>query len=390
MLTLLRISAAFIPVTTILLFIIPQGAPEAVKLAWFAIAYLLWDTAYTFCDVPIFTMVTTMTDRLDERNSLMARGRIFSGGGMAVAGILCTVLISEKVGLGFGAVSVLLSVLGCLLMLPICVNGKERNYHVEHEEETFTLREMLRYLIHNKYLLLYYGGSVISGSLALRGRWVCLPPIIFFGSAVFNLFFNSALRPARCASRILYSCDPAAVDKFKFFIACNVFSAVFGLVIYFVGYQNVPLFVLLSVIRAIPAGAIGVVGFMFTPDCAEYGQYKTGTDAKGITFAIQTFSTKINAAVSSSLGLFLLKFFDWVSVEANSFADLEAAGVVQSETALHGLWIAYALVPAIGALLALVFYAFYRLNDKDVQIMAKCNAGELSRTQAEAMLSRKY
>ena len=83
-------------------------------------------------------------------------------------------------------------------------------------------------------------------------------------------------------------------------------------------------------------------------------------------------------------------FFDWVSVEANSFADLEAAGVVQSETALHGLWIAYALVPAIGALLALVFYAFYRLNDKDVQIMAKCNAGELSRTQAEAMLSRKY
>ena len=73
----LRISAAFIPVTTILLFIIPQGAPEAVKLAWFAIAYLLWDTAYTFCDVPIFTMVTTMTDRLDERNSLMARGRIF-------------------------------------------------------------------------------------------------------------------------------------------------------------------------------------------------------------------------------------------------------------------------------------------------------------------------
>ena len=59
----------------------------------------VWDAAYTCCDVPIFTMVTTMTDRLDERNSLMARGRIFSGG-MAVAGILCTLLISEKVGMG--------------------------------------------------------------------------------------------------------------------------------------------------------------------------------------------------------------------------------------------------------------------------------------------------
>ena len=106
-------------------------------------------------------------------------GGFFPAAAWLLQAFLCTVLISEKVGLGFGAVSVLLSVLGCLLMLPICVNGKERNYHVEHEEETFTLREMLRYLIHNKYLLLYYGGSVISGSLALRGRWVCLPPIIF-------------------------------------------------------------------------------------------------------------------------------------------------------------------------------------------------------------------
>lgn len=107
-------------------------------------------------------------------------GGFFPAGGMAVAGLLCTVLISEKVGLGFGAVSVLLSVLGCLLMLPICVNGKERNYHVEHEEETFTLREMLRYLIHNKYLLLYYGGSVISGLASHCGDAgdVCL--LLFF------------------------------------------------------------------------------------------------------------------------------------------------------------------------------------------------------------------
>ena len=388
----LRISAAFIPVTTILLFIIPQGAPEAVKLAWFAIAYLLWDTAYTFCDVPIFTMVTTMTDRLDERNSLMARGRIFSGGGMAVAGILCTVLISEKVGLGFGAVSVLLSVLGCLLMLPICVNGKERNYHVEHEEETFTLREMLRYLIHNKYLLLYYGGSVISGLASHCGdAGLCLPPIIFLVAQCL-IFFLTAL--SALPAVLLAFFTPAILRRWinsNFFIACNVFSAVFWACDLFCWLPKCA--AVCPVIRY-PCDSGGarsaLSGFMFTPDCAEYGQYKTGTDAKGITFAIQTFSTKINAAVSSSLGLFLLKFFDWVSVEANMFADLEAAGVVQSETALHGLWIAYALVPAIGALLALVFYAFYRLNDKDVQIMAKCNAGELSRTQAEAMLSRKY
>lgn len=386
----LRISAAFIPAATILMFVIPQGASETVKLAWFAIAYLLWDTAYTFCDVPIFTMVTTMTNSLNERNSLMARGRIFSGGGMAIAGVLCTVLVSEKVGLGFGAVAVILSALGCLLMAPICVKGKERNYNADSAEESFTLREMLRYLLHNKYLLIYYGGNVVSGALATAGTLGMFTSYYFFGSAVFNLLLTAL---SAIPAVLLAFFTPAIlrrVDKFRFFVACNLFSVFFGLVIYFVGYGNVPLFIALSVIRAIPAGAIGVVSFMFTPDCAEYGRFKTGTDAKGITFAIQTFSAKITSAVSSSLGLFLLKLFDWVSVEANSFADLEAAGVTQSAAALRGLWIVYALVPVIGSLLALVFYAFYRLNDKDVQIMAKCNAGELSREEAEAALSRTY
>ena len=35
-------------------------------------------------------------------------------------------------------------------------------------------------------------------------------------------------------------------------------------------------------------------------------------------------------------------------------------------------------------------YLGYKLNDKDVQIMAKCNSGASTREEAEALLSRKY
>ncbi len=180
------------------------------------------------------------------------------------------------------------------------------------------------------------------------------------------------------------------VDKFKLFIFCNVLAVIFGLAIFFVGYQNKTAFVILSILRAVPLGAVGVMSFMFTPDCAEYGKFKTGIDAKGITFAIQTFTSKVTAAVASALGLFILKLFHWVTVEAESFAELEQAGVVQPQGALQGLWITYMLIPVIGAVLALVCYAFYRLSDKDVQIMAQCNAGEITREEAESRLSRKY
>ena len=40
--------------------------------------------------------------------------------------------------------------------------------------------------------------------------------------------------------------------------------------------------------------------------------------------------------------------------------------------------------------IAMVIWSFYKLNDKDVQIMAKCNAGEITKEEAEQQLSRKY
>ena len=64
--------------------------------------------------------------------------------------------------------------------------------------------------------------------------------------------------------------------------------------------------------------------------------------------------------------------------------------IQQSPAALSGLWIVYALVPVIGMALSTVFYLFYKLNDKDVQTMAKCNSGEITREEAEKLLSRTY
>ena len=135
---------------------------------------------------------------------------------------------------------------------------------------------------------------------------------------------------------------------------------------------------------------VGILAFMFTPDCAEYGEYKSGISAKGITFAIQTFSVKITGAVSASLALALLGLFRWISVEAESFEQLAALNVQQSTEALNGLWIVYALVPVIGMIISTFFNLGYKLNDKDVQIKAKCNSGEITREEAEALLSRKY
>ena len=384
----LRLSVGLIPITTVLLFIIPSGMAQSGKLIWFMIAYLLWDSSYTVCDVPIYSMVTTMTDNINERNTLMSLGRLFSGAGMGLSGMLCTLLVSEKVGLSFSPTVILLSVLGLLFMIPLCFVGKERNYHGELEDEAFSIKRMLMYLVRNKYLLIYYLGYLFANGLMTGNALSLFVSYYLFGSANFNIILGILSTVPSIVVALLIPVVSQKFDKFKLFFICNTVAAVLGLVMYFIGWKNKLLFIVLMIIRCLFTSVTGTLGFMFTPDCAEYGQYKTGVDAKGITFSIQTFTTKIAAAVASSLGLAILGFFDWTKIEAESFADIEKLNIVQSATALNGLWVTYILVPSIGLVITSFIYLFYRLRDKDVQIMAKYNAGEITREEAENLLPK--
>jgi len=386
----LRIAVLLIPVVTIVLFSIPSGMSETGKLVWFGVAYLLWDTVYTLTDVPAYAMLNTMTDNLRERNLLLSVNRVFSGAGVLIYGVVLPLLISEKVGMSASWAIAIMSIFSAATMVPLCLHCKERNYSPDQEEENFTPRQMLRYLGKNKYLLTYYGGYMATDALKTSAAVTLFVSFYLFGDSLFSILLNVLNMVPGVFAAMLMPTLLKKFDKFKTLFVCNLVNIALGLLIYFLGYQDKTTFIILTCVRCIPMSIVGILAFMFTPDCAEYGQYKSGISAKGITFAIQTFSVKITGAVSSSLALALLGLFSWISVEAESFEELAALGIRQSDGALNGLWIVYALVPVIGMIISTFFYLGYHLNDKDVQIMAKCNSGEITREQAQAQLSRKY
>ena len=386
----LRVAVLLIPIVTIVLFAIPSALSETGKLVWFGVAYLLWDTVYTLTDVPAYAMLNTMTDNLQERNLLLSVNRVFSGAGVLIYGVVLPLLISESVGMSSTMAIAVMSVFSALTMVPLCVNCKERNYKPGDEEENFTPLQMLSYLKSNKYLLIYYCGYMATDALKTFNAVLLFASFYLFGNSMFAIVLNILNMVPGVFAAMLMPTILKKADKFKTLFWCNIVCIVLGLVIYFTGYDNQGIFLTLTCIRTIPMSIVGILAFMFTPDCAEYGQYKSGISAKGITFAIQTFSVKITGAVSSSLALFLLGLFGWISVEAESFEQLAAMNIQQSAAALNGLWIVYALVPVIGMIISAFFYLGYKLNDKDVQIMAKCNSGEITRDEAKKLLSRNY
>ena len=384
----IRISFICLAVGSLLMYLIPGGLSENGKLIWFIVSYILWDTAYTLTDVPIYSLVSSMTSNLGERNSILSIGRIFATGAAGIAFLASTVLVSEQVGLGFLPVAIVLCIGILLSMIPMGITGRERVVP-ETEEDSYTIRGMLKYLRTNKYLLYFFSGYMISGLLGTSGAVELFVSYYLFGSALFStLIYVIAAGPMVLVALFM----PKLLqrfDKFKMYRNCTALCVLIGFIIYFVGYKNITIYIILALLRAVPFAVVGILGLTFTPDCVEYGLYKTGIDARGIAFAVQSFAAKFNS-VSQSISLFVLGLFGWATIEAASFAELETMNITQSAAALNGLWITYALVPVVGGLLSLIPYFLYKLNDKDIQVMAKCNSGEISKEEAKTQLSRNY
>lgn len=375
----LKISLFFIPLATIFMFAIPSSIPLGFKVAWAAIGYILWDTAYTICDVPIFGIVTTMTDVQQERTTMYAYGRVAA----LVAALVVSVIIPVfRVAIGgWLPTIILLSLVAFVTMLPICLKAQERIQPKQEDQQVDVgIKEMLTYVIHNKYLLIINLAILINGALAIGSTMglyfarynlkneglssllsiVTLVPVILIGMIV----------PAICKK----------IDKFKVYFYAMIATVIISLIKYFVGYENLGLFIVMSVIGAIPLAFTSVLGLMFTPDCAEYGHYRAGYSCTGVTISLQTFTAKLNAALATALGSLVLGLIGFVSGE----------GAVQAVDFPEKLWMAQSFISMLGTFIAWLILTRYKLNDHDVQLMAKCNAGEITREYAEEHFIKKF
>ena len=372
----LRISTVFIPLTTFLMFQISSNASNTAKIVLAILFYFIWDMAYTVSDVPLYSLLTSMTSSVNERSSLISYGSV---AGVVNVVFLTVVLVPRIETWGFNKIALIVAVISFLGMMPLTITGEERVREKIQQSEKSTVRDIFVYLKNNKYLFFFFIYQSLSGMFAL-GSLLNYVIIELLGSLKYLAIFVAI---GAIPTVILYLLMPkitTIIDKMTFFKACTIASCCLSIVMYFVGYKNIYLFGAVAIVKTIIATASAMLTFTFAMDCVEYGHYKTGIRKEGITFSIQTFTNKFIAAISSSLGAFILSFIKY---------DGKMEGL-QSASTLTGLWNAYIFIPLIGTLIALPFLFLYKLKSRDVQIMADINTGVIGREEGEKLLSREY
>jgi len=374
----LRISLVGIPIATILMFATPISLPPYAKIIWAVVAYMLWDTAYTICDVPIFGLVTTITPNQEERTSLNAIGRICA----MVAALVVTILIPsfrEKLG-GWTSTVVILSIIGAITMIPICFTAKERVKNTAEKEPDYSLKDMFSYLKTNKYLLIFYIAFLFYGAFNVANSWTLyISRYCFNDEAVTTYTGLLSIVPVIILGFFVPSIIKK-VDKLKLFYISVIVTLVTTVIRYFVGYGSLTAYLAVCVLQSIPLGIVTIITYMFTPDCVEYGHYITGQRMPGITFATQTFFVKLQSAVLTSFAAAMLTVIHFT----------EGENAIQVEGFTDNLWLLSCLLPAIGYVIVLVILKFYKLNDHDVKLMSQVNTGEITREEAEKLMINKY
>lgn len=389
-----RVTFFLLPATTVLFFAMPSDIPVAMKLVWFAVAYLLYDLASTLSQVPMYSMVMTLTDRVSERDHMLKIRGLLLIVIAVTTGIVWQFMVSEFVGWSIAAVAVSSAVVTLLLMFPLSRKVVEHNVELKNVDEEnrskYSISEMFNAIRTNKYMMLILLSDVVSGvSLTMLTTSVFAAFFLFGNSMVLTLPVLIAFVPGLIlqffADRIAH-----ALGKRNAIIGFGLLGSVVGIILFAVGPGNIFVVIALMALQGIPSAVNVVLRTFLVPDTVEYTRYKTGQDCAGIFFSLESFVQKAVAGVAAAIAFFVLDLGGWVPVEAESFGALAEQGATQPDSALGALWLTISLIPAIGSLACAVVLMFYRLRDADAALMAECNSGEITRAECEARLSRAY
>lgn len=373
-----RIGTSAIGITTIALFAIPPSMAQSLKIVWFLIAYILFDISYTILDAPAYALTTVMTSNVDERTSIIAGGKLWAMVGGVIATLLVPIL---RPMLGWFAACVVFVAVSIVLMIPVLLRVKERHNASPVASDTASLRDMLRYLKSNRYLLVTLLAMLLLGLASLEQKMAIYTGRICLGQEnMATLVAGGAALSVITVSAVV----PVLAKKWdKFYVLCAglVFAIVMDVAAYFLGYDNLIVALIMTMLKCSGLGFWSVVIYMLIADTVEYGTYRTGLRAAGISFSLQTFVAKLKNGLMGSVVLLSL----------SSVGFVEGEGAIQPAGVADGVWALFCLFPAVGFAIALVILLLgYKLRTKDVQIMSRYNNGEITREEAESCLANKY
>lgn len=363
-------------------------------VAWAAISYVLWGMCYTVGDIPLWGIISRMSEDEKDRSTLISLARIVAAIG-AGAVVISIIAVSQAVNgmlskasdaqAGFIIVGIVFTVVASVLFQFAGIGTKEK---VPVSSETKTMKESIalmwncvpfrRVLISGilrspmqlmmivaMTLFTYYycGGNlttaftdinklvivlIIAGGL-FAGQFIAMgvcPSLLkrFDAKIVYNLFSGLSAIPMALIF-VVYLIDPAGLDKIHWVIVEGILLLGAGAGL----------------------GGSSVCQSVMISDCIDYEEYHHGFRPDGVFFSGQSFITKFQAGIASIVSAYVYAAVGYTDVNIASMnAALENGANFAADYPDYAkaMWLLISIPPAIGMVISIIPTLKYELDRK--------------------------
>lgn len=368
-------------------------------VAWAALSYILWGMSYTVGDIPLWGIISRMSEDEKDRSTLISLARIMASiaGGFVVVSI---VAVSQAAnGLlqkaadaqaGFIIAGILFTVIASILFQFAGIGTREK---VPVSEETKTMKEsfalmwnckpfrrilisgllrspmqLMMIVVMTLFAYYYCGGNlanaftspkvlliiaVIGGGFFL-GQFVSMgicPNLLkkYDSKKVYNIFGIGSAIPMALIF-VVYMIDPTGLDKMHWVILLGIliFGAGAGL------------------------GGSSVCQSVMISDCIDYEEYHHGFRPDGVFFSGQSFITKFQAGVASIVSAYVYAAVGYTDINISAMnAALEkgASFAVDYPDYAKAMWLLISIPPAIGMAISVIPTLKYEIDRKSHEKM---------------------
>lgn len=346
------ITALPIAVLTTLMFSIPQSFGETMKLVYFGVIYLIWETFYTLCDVPYWGLASRLSNDPDERTKAIGVTRaaqmltlgLVTLFGYQLAKIFSPKGAAEATGGGWTLAALCISAVGMGLFLLAFFFTKEKN---DHLDEQVTLRDIFRTTVSCRPLLIVLAGSFLAFGKNMVQVAGSVFAIIVMEDENLYMYLGAMIIIGMLAASLL---TPMLTRKFgnkKVMIGSNLLSAAVFTGMYFVGYESLIGLMIMVLLSGLLGGVFMVTQTAMIADAVDEIRQRTGQNREGVCFSGLTFSSKI--MIAAATGVFSLII---VAVGYES-------GVPITTHMKDTVFMSISLIPAVSSLVSCIPFLFY-------------------------------
>ena len=353
--------APVLAIGMILLFCVPVSWGHGAKLGWAFITYIIFSFGYTLVNIPMGTIVPSLSADPIERTKIVTARTVFSNLGSLTSAAMVIPMVyffaggqdasNKMLAVGYRNTNIILGIIVIVIMWLCVLNIEETNPPlIIKQKKGEGLLKDLQYVIKTKPFMLMIGQV-----FALFTGYYCMFNAIayYFTYVVGDInklsLATTLLTVAPIITQLLSTKLNAKMSKRNIMQMGAIIDVVAYIVLFFASDLTVVYGAIIAV--GLGFGFRQVMFFSMLADIVDFAEWKFGKSMAGTQGAVNGFVGKVASAVASALVSALLVWGNY-----------DSSAAVQTTEAITSIRFAFAGISIASCILGILFMIPYNLD----------------------------